>query len=96
MTQVTLTSPDSIPLRPFTQNALEREVGLVEVALEQAQNRVQRYEERFGLPSEQFMERYRNNEIDETLETIEWVGEYRMLRRLQEKLQAVREIEIAD
>ena len=42
------------------------------------------------------MERYRNNKIDETLETIEWVGEYRMLMRLLKKLQAVREIEIAD
>ncbi len=42
------------------------------------------------------MERYRSNQIDETLETIEWVGEYRMLMRLREKLQAMQEIEIAD
>lgn len=66
----------------------------MEVAVKQAQHRVQKYEERYQLSSEQFMERYRNNEIDETLETIERVGEYRMLMRLLEKLQAVREIEI--
>ncbi len=94
--QITVTSPGSIPLRPLIQNALERETGLVEVALKQAQHRVQKYEEPYGLSSEQFMERYRSNQIDETLETIEWVGEYRMLMRLREKLQAMQEIEIAD
>ena len=94
--QLTVTSPDSISLRPFLQSALKREVGRVEVALKQAHHRVQQYEKRFGLPSEQFLERYRNNEIDETLETIEWVGEYRMLVRLEEKLRAAREIEIGD
>ncbi len=89
MTQLTLTSPNTDLLRPFVQGALKRETGLLEIAVKQAQQRVQNFEDRYHLSSEQFMQQYRDAEIEETLDTIDWVGEYRMLMRLREKLQAI-------
>lgn len=45
---------------------------------------------------DEFLERYRHDQIDETLETIEWVGESRMKRHLLKKLHNLRGIRVAD
>jgi ferritin len=38
-----------------------------------------------GFSSTEFLRRYENNELQETLDFAEWVGEYRLLERLREK-----------
>ena len=43
----------------------------------------------------EFVTRYENDELPEVLEFAEWVGEYRLLVRLREKAETVREIQFA-
>ena len=50
----------------------------------------------FGLSSAEFIRRYENDELPETLTLAEWVGEVRMLARLQEKAETLQEIRVAD
>ena len=83
MSQLTLTSSDTDSLRPFVQGALDREADLLESSIEKTKKRIRNFEARYQLSTEEFLERYRENKVQETLETIEWVGEYRMLASLQ-------------
>ncbi len=96
MTQLTLTAPGSVPLRPFVQGALDREADMVEASIERTQQRIRHFEEQYQMSSEQFLDRYRKDEIQETLETIEWLGEYRMLISLHESLSTLQGIKIED
>jgi NTP pyrophosphatase (non-canonical NTP hydrolase) len=41
----------------------------------------------------EFVRRYERNELEETLEFVEWIGEYRLLERLREKADVLREIQ---
>ena len=43
----------------------------------------------------EFIQRYENDELDETLEFGEWIGEYRMLQGLIEDADQLRGIEFA-
>jgi hypothetical protein len=43
------------------------------------------FEAQYGMASAEFLQRYENNELPETLELDEWVGEIRMFQRLSTK-----------
>ena len=48
------------------------------------------------MQTEEFITRYENDKIEETMDFAEWVGEYRMLERLREKADTLRDIRFAN
>ena len=96
MTALTLISPHTYPLQPLVESALANEVRLLEAALHQTKARLIAFETQYHLPTSEFVDRYANDQVDETLETIEWLGEYRMLKRIQQKLDALRGVQFAN
>lgn len=95
MTTLTLTSHTDYPLRPLVESAIANEVRLLEAALHQAEARLHTFEVEYGLTTAEFVARYADDQIEETLETIEWLGEYRMAESIHQKLDALREVEFA-
>jgi hypothetical protein len=51
---------------------------------------------RYGLSTTDFVQRYENDELEETLEFAEWIGEYRLRERLLEKTDALRAIQFTN
>lgn len=96
MTQLTITSQQNRPLRPLVEAALENEARVLEVAIRKTQWRLHQFESKYDLATDEFLERFRAGEIQETLEMDEWIGESRMLQHLQEKLDILRSLEIDD
>jgi phage shock protein A len=96
MGELTLISPRPEPIQPLVEAALANEVRLLEVGLRQTEHRLQLFEEKYQLSTPEFINRYANDEIEETLETIEWLGEYRMAQRIQEKIDRLKEIRFAN
>jgi hypothetical protein len=94
MTELTLVSKQSRPLRPLVEAALANELRLVTAAVRQTEQRLQAFEAMYGMATAEFIERFENDELEETLEYVEWVGEFRMLRHLQEKVETFQGIEI--
>jgi hypothetical protein len=96
MSTLTLTSTEQRPLRPLVEAALENELRLLEAGIARTKARLDAFEAEYGLSSEEFIQRYENDELLETLAFDEWVGEYRMLAHLREKAQTLRGIHFAD
>ncbi|MBN1249855.1 MAG: hypothetical protein JXC32_19490 [Anaerolineae bacterium] len=96
MTTVTLTSAKQRPLRPLIEAALDNQLRLIKAGSDRAEARMREFEATHGLSTQEFVKRFENDELQETLEFIEWIGEYRMLARLQQKAELLAEIEIAD
>lgn len=95
MTVLTLTSTKSRPLRPLVEAALENQVRLLYAGIERTEARLRAFEAEYGLSSAEFIRRYENDELSETLSLDEWVGEYRMLARLRDKAETLQEIRFA-
>ena len=53
--------------------------------IKRTRERLTAFEKQFGMTSEEFERRYAAAEIDESLESIEWLGEIKMLRVLSEQ-----------
>jgi phage shock protein A len=96
MAELTLISPRKRQLKPLVEAALRTELRLLEVGIRRTEQKVQEFETRYGLPSAEFIRRYEQDELEETLEFAEWIGEYRLLQRLREKANTLQEIRFAN
>ena len=96
MTELVLISPHQRQLKPLVEAALYNELRLLEAGIHRAEQKLQEFESRYGLPSAEFIRRYEQDELEETLEFAEWIGEYRLLERLREKADVLREIRFAN
>jgi hypothetical protein len=96
MAELTLVSPSQRPIQPLVEGALQNELRLLEAGIRRSEQRLQEFETRYGLSTTDFIQRYENDALKETLEFAEWIGEYRLRERLLEKAEALRAIRFAD
>ena len=96
MAELTLISSHNRSLKPLIQAALTNEARLLEVGIRRTKRRLDEYETKHQLSTREFIHRFETNDLDETLDLIEWIGEYRMLGRLQEKIDILKGIKFAN
>lgn len=96
MVELRLVSQYERPLKPLIEAALANEVRLLEVGIRQTQQRLTEFESRYSMSSDEFKSRFEDDNLDETLDYIEWVGETRLLQRLKDKVAILREIQFAN
>ena len=96
MAALTLTTSRQRPLRALVEAALDNELRLLQAGIQRTERRLETFETRYGLSSQDFLRQYENDELPETLDFAEWVGEYRLLARLREKAVTLQEIQIAN
>jgi hypothetical protein len=96
MEELTLISSYQRPLRPLVEAALQNELRLLQINIKRTEQNLNKFEARFGFSTSEFIRRFENDELPETLDYIEWVGEHRLLLRLHEKTETLREIRFAN
>ena len=95
MTVLTLTSLRNDPLEPLIASAMATELRMLEASMRQTQERLRAFEQQYGLTTAEFVAQYARNEIEETLETIEWLGEYRMAMSIKDQIDGLKAIQFA-
>ena len=86
---ITITTNSKVSLRPLVESALQAEAKVLALGLRRTHERLTEFEQRFGLTSAQFEQRFAARELDESLDFIEWLGEIKTLRLLEEQQQAL-------
>jgi len=95
MSALKLTSSRQRSLQPLVEAAIHNEVRLLQTGIRRTEQRLRTFEARYRYSSQEFLQRYENDELPETLEFAEWVGECRLLERLKEKAETLQEIRFA-
>jgi hypothetical protein len=93
MTKLTLTSPHDGALKPLIEGAISKARRSTKTGISRCEERLLAFEQQYGIKSVDFLPRYENDELPETLELGEWIGEIRMLQRLQDKAERLRGVE---
>lgn len=92
MSQHIIVSTDvSIDLKPRLEAAIRSALHMLDLSLERTAERLRTFETRYGLTSTAFMHRFEAEELDESLDDIEWAGEittYQLLQTQQRALQS--------
>ncbi len=96
MAELTLISPSPASLKPLVEAALANELRLLQAGLQRGHDRLHEFEAKYQLSTAEFLRRFENDEFEETLELAEWVGESRLLQKLNEKIDLLQGIQFAN
>ena len=95
--QVVVTSPtDQTILRPLLEAAMRTQVRVIKVGLRRTERRLQGFESQYNMSSEEFYQRLTQDQVEETLDTIEWAGEYQTWLRLRRQYETLLGARVAD
>ena len=96
MAQLTLISDHERQIKPLVAAALNNELRLLQAGISRTEQNLRRFEKRFALSTSEFIRRYENDQMQESPDYAEWIGEYRMMEHLREKAEALRGIRFAN
>jgi hypothetical protein len=82
-------------LKPLLEMAIRNQLISMQHNIQRTKERVAEFEKRASISSAEFEKKLEAEEIDETIETIDWNMELTALRLLERQYQSLRDIEIS-
>ncbi len=92
--QITVQTPNAERLKPLLRSVIENAVYDVENGIKKTRAKLETFEKQYGMSTVEFERRFGPGDLEETLDFIEWEGEIKTLRLLEEKLNAFKEAKI--
>ncbi|MBC8184910.1 hypothetical protein H8E88_27780 [candidate division KSB1 bacterium] len=96
MTKLTLISSKKQPLKPLVEAAIQNELRLLKVGIDKTKRRIKEYELQNKMATDKFLRLFEQDKLEENLDFAEWIGEYRLLERLEQKEETLEEVKFAD
>lgn len=92
--QITIETSNAQRLKPWIRSVIENTVYDVEHGIQKTRAKLEAFEKQFGMSTAEFERRFKPGDLEETLDFIEWQGEIKTLRLLEEKLDAFKEAQV--
>jgi hypothetical protein len=92
--EVVIKTNASESLKPLLEVAIQNQLKALQHGIQRTKERVAEFEKRGGMSSTEFEKKMQTEEIDETIETIDWNMELAALRFLEGQYQSLREAKI--
>ena len=92
--EITISSNSSTSLKSLLESALQNEKRLLKHGIDRTVARLKKFEEKFGMASNDFDRKFKQQEIEETLDFIDWQMELKALSMLTEQYQALNNAKI--
>ncbi|MBI5650990.1 MAG: hypothetical protein HZC40_11195 [Chloroflexi bacterium] len=87
--QVMVTSEAPVSIKPLLQAAIQNELYVLEHGIARTRERIAAFEKQYGMSTDTFARRFNGQDLKETLDFIDWSGEIKTLRLLEDKHRAL-------
>jgi len=87
-------SGETDTIKKLLTNGLEEERRRIKFALDLSDSTIRNYEEKYHMSSADFIEKFKNGEIEENDDTFNWWAEYKLRNELSQKIRTIEDIEI--
>ncbi|GAB4498658.1 MAG: hypothetical protein OHK0052_12330 [Anaerolineales bacterium] len=92
--QITIETLNAQRLRPVLEDAIQAQLEDVESGIQKTRAKLQQFEKKFGMTTAEFLHRFHPGDLEETLDFIEWQGETKMLKFLEERRDTLKDTRI--
>jgi hypothetical protein len=86
--------PDS--LKQIIESALSERLSSIDAGIQQTQEHLKEFENQYQLSTQEFIDKFNNDELPHSFDFDEWIGEYRMLTHLQTQKTMIEEVEFVN
>jgi hypothetical protein len=95
--QVVVTTPtNQASLRSLLKAAIRAQLRIIETGMRRTERRLQAFERQYNMNSQEFYHRLTQDQMEETLDTVEWAGEYQTWLRLCQQHETLLGAHVAD
>jgi len=94
MSQIFLEYDIPVSLEGSIRSAINKETRMLEAGIEITEQALMDFEKRYKMASEDFFEKMERGEMGDSLDFIEWAGEYELLLKSKEKLKGLKGLQI--
>jgi len=94
MSQLILEYEGKVSVENSIKSAIDKEIRTLERGIALSKKAIKQFEEKYKMPSEVFFDKMEKGELDDSLDFIEWAGEYELLRKTEQKLLSLKGIRI--
>jgi len=92
--QVMVISDGPAAIKPLLESAIRSQLRVLGFGIQRTRERLIEFEQRFQMSSAEFERSLESRQIEETLDYIEWIGEIKTLRLLEDQLQALQSAQV--
>ena len=85
-------NPESI--MPVLDSAIRNQLKLLKTSINRTKIRISSFEQKYNMSTEQFMQKIREGMDDDNLDYVEWIGERKILKRLEEEYKELEGLQI--
>jgi len=75
--------PESIV--PILESAIRNQLKMLKASINRTKMKITSFEQKYNMSTEQFMQKIREGMDDDNLDYVEWIGETKILKRLEEE-----------
>jgi len=93
--QITVQTPNAKRLKSLLKSVIANELYDVEQGIEKTRAKLEAFEKQYKMSTVEFKRRFTPDDLGETLDFIEWMGEIKTLHLLEEKRNTLKEAKIA-
>jgi len=92
--EIVIKTNASEALKPLVEAAIRNQIKALQHGVQRTKERITEFEKRAGMSSVEFEQKFQADQIEETIETIDWNMELAALRLLESQYQSLSEAEI--
>ena len=70
---------------PLSEFAIPNQLKLLKTSIKRTEMKIKSFEQKYNMSTEQFMQKIREGMDDDNLDYVEWIGETKILKRLEEE-----------
>ncbi len=82
-TVIRISKPESV--MPVLESAIRNQLKLLKTSIKRTEIKIKSFEQKYNMSTEQFMQKIREGMDDDNLDYVEWIGERKILKRLEEE-----------
>jgi len=85
MAEIVIRTGKSESVMPILDSAIRNQLKLLKTSITRTKIRIDDFEQKYNMSTEQLMQKIRTGLDDDNLDFVEWVGETKILKRLEEE-----------
>ncbi len=93
--EVIIRANTQVPLKTLLELALRSELKVLILGINRTRDRLSSFETQYSMDSKEFESRFADHQLEESLDFIDWMGEIKTLRLLEEKQHTLQNLQIS-
>ncbi|NQE45070.1 hypothetical protein C5S31_03480 [ANME-1 cluster archaeon GoMg2] len=85
MAEILIKGNKTESIMPILDSAIRNQLKLLKTSINRTQIRISSFEQKYNMSSEQFVQKIREGMDNDNLDFVEWIGETKILKRLEEE-----------